>query len=74
MIAPEDIDKDKVRKQGRSWMKYSGMAIQMALTILAFVFGGMYLDNWLGTGPWLLVAGSLLGVAAGLYVSLKDFL
>lgn len=55
-------------------MKYSGMAIQMAATILAFVFGGMYLDEWLGTGPWILVAGSLLGVAAGLYVSLKDFL
>lgn len=72
MPLPENNDED--RKQERSWMKYSGMAVQMIVTILVFVFGGIYLDEWLGTDPWLTVTLSLAGVAAGLYVSLKDFI
>ena len=28
---------------------------------------GWLLDRWLGTGPWLLVAGIVLGAAAGFY-------
>ncbi len=55
-------------------MKYSGMAFQMIGIILAFVFGGIYLDGWLETGPLFTVVMSLLGVAGGLYISLKDFL
>ena len=55
-------------------MKYTGMAFQMIVTILVFVFGGIYLDEYLGTDPWATVVLSLVGVAAGLYVSLKDFL
>lgn len=55
-------------------MKYSGMAFQMIGIILAFVFAGIYLDGWLDTDPWLTVIMSLLGVTAGLYVSLRDFL
>lgn len=74
MISIEDEDKQEIREQSRSWMKYSGMAIQMIATILVFVFGGMYFDEWLGTAPWGTVALSLLGVFAGLYISLKDFL
>ncbi|TXF91530.1 AtpZ/AtpI family protein [Neolewinella aurantiaca] len=55
-------------------MKYSGMAFQMIGIILAFVFGGVYLDRWLETGPVFTVVLSLVGVAGGLYTSLKDFL
>lgn len=55
-------------------MKYSGMAFQMIGIILAFVFAGVYLDRWLETGPIFTVVMSLLGVAGGLYTSLRDFL
>lgn len=55
-------------------MKYSGMAFQMIGIMLAFVFGGLYLDGWLETSPLFTVVLSLLGVAGGLYVSLKDFI
>ena len=65
---------DKARKNTRNWMKYSGMAFQMIGIMLAFVFAGVYLDGWFGTTPLLTVVMSLLGVAGGLYVSLKDFL
>jgi F0F1-type ATP synthase assembly protein I len=50
------------------------MAVQMIVPILVFVFAGQYLDEWLGTDPWMMVVLSLLGVTAGLYISLKDFL
>jgi len=65
---------DKARKNTRNWMKYSGMAFQMIGIMLAFVFAGVYLDGWFGTTPLLTVVMSLLGVAGGLYLSLKDFL
>lgn len=74
MLTPKDEQKDDLRKGSRNWMKYSGMAFQMIGVILVFVFGGIYLDDWLGTDPWATVILSLLGVTAGLYVSLRDFL
>lgn len=55
-------------------MKYSGMAFQMIGVMLAFVFGGIYLDSWLETSPLLTVVMSLFGVSGGLYVALKDFI
>lgn len=64
----------KVPKTNHGWMKYSGMAFQMIGILLAFVFAGIYLDDWLGTDPTLTVLMSLLGVAGGLYASLKDLL
>ena len=69
-----DKEKDKAREGTRNWMKYSGMAVQMAGVIVAFVFAGIYLDEWLGTDPYLTVTLSLLGVGAGLYSALRDFL
>jgi ATP synthase protein I len=33
-------------------------------TVLGLV-GGYYLDRWLGTTPWLLLIGLVLGIAAG---------
>jgi F0F1-type ATP synthase assembly protein I len=62
------------REAARSWMKYSGMAVQMIGVLLAFVFAGKYLDQWLDTDPWLTLVMSLLGVGSALYVSLKDFI
>jgi ATP synthase protein I len=31
------------------------------------VLGGYFLDRWLGTTPWLLVALSTVGIAVGFY-------
>ena len=39
-----------------------GLGMQMVLTMVLFVAGGYYLDRWLGTAPWLLLAGALLGM------------
>jgi F0F1-type ATP synthase assembly protein I len=39
----------------------------LAVTVLAGVAGGHWLDGRLGTRPMLLVLGGTLGLAAGLY-------
>jgi ATP synthase protein I len=49
----------------------SGIAYAAGLTLFASVAAfcglGWLLDNWLGTKPWLLVVGIVLGSAVGLY-------
>jgi ATP synthase protein I len=49
----------------------SGMAYAAAFSLFAAVVSGLILgwllDRWLGTRPWLLVAGLVLGSAAGFY-------
>jgi ATP synthase protein I len=49
----------------------SGFAYAAALTLFASVASfcgiGYGLDRWLGTQPWLLVTGLVLGSAVGLY-------
>lgn len=49
----------------------SGMAYAAAISLFAAVVAGLllgwFLDRWLGTRPWLLVTGLVLGAAGGLY-------
>jgi len=49
----------------------SGLAYAAAISLFAAVVAGLFLgwllDRWLGTGPWLLLTGIVLGSAAGLY-------
>ena len=61
---PADDDKEEINRK-------SGMAYAAAVSLFAAVVSGLIagwlLDRWLGTGPWLLVAGIVLGAAAGFY-------
>jgi ATP synthase protein I len=61
-VSPER-DEDTTRR--------SGIAYAAALTLFASVVSlcgvGWLLDRWLGTKPWLLVAGLVLGAVAGFY-------
>ncbi len=49
----------------------AGVAYAAAISLFASVVSGLIigwlLDRWLGTKPWLLVVGIVLGAAAGLY-------
>ncbi|MEM9835521.1 MAG: AtpZ/AtpI family protein [Bacteroidota bacterium] len=62
------------RPSDNSYLRYTGMAFQMAATTLVFVYLGYWLDGQFGTEPILLIIFCLLGVFAGLYFALKDFL
>jgi ATP synthase protein I len=49
----------------------SGLAYAAAFSLFAAVVAGLllgwFLDRWLGTRPWFLVTGLVLGAAGGLY-------
>ena len=57
-------DKEEANRKG-------GIAYAAAFTLFASVVSlggaGWLLDRWLGTKPWLLVAGLVLGAVAGFY-------
>ncbi|HYY58457.1 MAG TPA: AtpZ/AtpI family protein [Pyrinomonadaceae bacterium] len=50
----------------RSGIAYAA-AITLFLTVATLLGLGLLLDRWLGTTPWLLVAGIVLGSVVGLY-------
>jgi len=55
--------------------KYSGLAFQMIAIIAVMTWGGVKLDKVLGlTTPVFTIILSLLGVFAGIYVAVKDFI
>ena len=45
----------------------AGVGIQFAVTLILFLFLGQWLDKRLGTTPWLLIVGVLVGASAGFY-------
>lgn len=44
---------------------YLGLGVELAASILLCLFLGRWLDGKLGTGPALMLAGTLLGAVAG---------
>jgi F0F1-type ATP synthase assembly protein I len=52
---------------GVSGAEFAGLGFQFALTILVFVFVGVWLDRHLGTSPWLLLVCVFAGAAGGFY-------
>lgn len=56
-------DQDENRKSGFAY----AAAITLFAAVASFCGIGYLADRWLGTQPWLLVAGIVLGSAVGLY-------
>jgi len=54
----------------------SGLAYAAAFSLFAAVVAGLILgwllDRWLGTQPWLLLTGIVLGSVAGLYEFIRS--
>jgi F0F1-type ATP synthase assembly protein I len=50
-----------------SGTEFAGIGVQFALTILVFVFIGVWLDRRFGTSPWLLLVCVFVGAAGGLF-------
>lgn len=64
--------KEKKNKYN-AYIKFSGIAIQMGVIICAGVFGGQWLDKKLEMQtPWFTIALSLLSVAIGLYLVIRE--
>jgi len=56
-------DQDQNRKSGFAY----AAGITLFASVAAFCGLGWFLDKWLGTEPWLLVVGIVLGSAVGLF-------
>lgn len=35
--------------------------------VILFILLGYFLDTWLGTAPWLMIVGLLIGLGSGFY-------
>ena len=44
------------------------MGLELMAAVLLYAGLGHLADRWLGTGPWLMGIGAMLGYAAGLYL------
>lgn len=62
------------RKNLNDYARYSGMAVQMLAIILAGVFAGFKLDQWLHSGPLMTVILSIVSVALSIYFVTRDLL
>jgi len=65
---------DQKKRQLNSYTYYSGMGVQMMAIILIGVFGGYKLDQWLHTGPILIIVFSLLSVIIAIYSVTRNLL
>lgn len=52
--------------------RQSAAGMQFGLTIVVFAAGGYFLDRWLDSSPWCLLAAVALGFAGGLYSLLRQ--
>jgi len=43
------------------------LGLEIAVPVILCTYVGYKADSWLGTAPWLLVVGSMLGIAVAFY-------
>lgn len=49
-----------------------GAGIQLAASVAVMFFAGRWADTELGTSPWLMIAGTFIGLGAGLFSFIKS--
>jgi len=62
-VKSEDDQQDTNRKSGLAY----AAAFSLFSAVVAGLIAGWLMDRWLGTRPWLLVAGIVLGAVVGFY-------
>ena len=67
--------KIKTKSTLSNFAKYSSLSFQMIAIVLAGVFGGIKLDEWLQWKfPLFTILLSIIGIFASIYFAIKDFL
>ncbi len=64
MIMPDEREEQETNR--KSSLAYAA-AITLFVSVASMCGIGWLLDRWLGTAPWLLATGLVLGAVAGLY-------
>lgn len=68
---PGDVAK-KTRDAFRT-VSMSSVGLEMGFAVLIGLLGGRFLDARIGTAPWLLIIGTILGMAAGIIGVMRAF-
>ena len=55
-----------------NYWKYAQIGLELAVSVMAGFWGGYWLDNKLGTAPWLMLLGAAGGMAAGFYLVVRE--
>ncbi|MFI5310497.1 MAG: AtpZ/AtpI family protein [Gemmatimonadales bacterium] len=55
------------KPRGDASSSLMGLGVQFVATILLCLYAGLWLDRKLGTAPWLLLAGVVVGASASFY-------
>ena len=72
MPGPEDPGRKERGGDDPSWGKHLGTGLQMLAGVGLGLFVGNWLDRKYGWAPWGLLVCTMLGLAAGMYVLIKD--
>ena len=65
-MAESQNEPSKQEENRRAGFAYAA-GIALFVTVAAFCGLGWFVDKWLGTKPWGLIVGIVLGSAAGLF-------
>ncbi|MFC2094120.1 AtpZ/AtpI family protein [Bacteroidota bacterium] len=68
-------DQDKLNKVSKIYREvgpYLGLGMQLAITVTAMVFIGIWLDEKFELSPVLTIVFSMLGIFAGMYNFIKS--
>lgn len=55
------------KRKGISGSEFAGIGIQFGVTVVAFAFAGVWLDQRLGTSPWLVLIMVFGGAGLGFW-------
>ena len=69
IIVSADNDKEEINR--KSGLAYAA-GFSLFAAVLAGLIAGWLLDRWLGTSPWLLITGIILGAGAGFYELIRS--
>ena len=67
-MPPDDENEETNRKTGLAY----AAAFSLFAAVVSGLIVGWFLDRLLGTSPWLLVVGLVLGAAAGFYEFIRS--
>jgi ATP synthase protein I len=62
------------RPEFRKIADLTSIVLALPSSIAVGLFLGYFLDKWLGTRPWMLMAFTLLGVASGLITLIRGIM
>ena len=61
-------------RRSASWIRYSGIGLELAGVIAGLALLGYWIDGRYGTSPWGILGGVSVGLVGGLYNLVRESL